>query len=684
MSTALVIGNGNLLININNSLNIVDVYWPHVGQENHLSRHPNEIFLRINGEFTNFTDGSWQITPGYLGDSLTCFSTVYSSKFQMKITFADCILQNKDILIRNFSVENLSEKLQEVFIYFKSNFYILGDDVGDTALWYTPAQALVHYKKNRYLATGSSAQIYQFSTAGPEDNNKQGCVPNWESGELWNNPVVTGSAQSCISYRFQLNPNERKDLDYFIICGRSFEGIKDGASYIRNHDSRELMKSTSHYWENWVLSKVNNYFSGKFPKVFEEQKLNEKMLNLYKRSLLVIRTQFDNNGAIIAANDSTFLKMGGKDTYSYFWPRDGAMVVTALIEVGYGDLAKSFFRYCKRALTKEGYLMHKYYTNLDDGIGSTWHPWVDKGGNLQLPIQIDETALVLWALWKHYERFGDQEFLNEMWDNFILPAGDFLIHYRYKEAQQIQDLKSFVGGFQGNSDDLQLDLAYNSSGLPRPSYNLWEIKRGIHSFSVASVYAGLKAAASLSMNYGRVDKAKEYEVTAKEVKASFEKYLFDNRSGRFITMIYCDHETKACVIDKSLDSSLYSLWAFDMFSLNDLRIDLTMKAIEETLWLKTDIGGIARKEDDWYLRGSQQHLPGNPWFISTLWVAQYWIRKRNLETAKKYLRWVLDHTDSTGLIAEQADPYTGFSLSVKPLTWAHAELVRTVNMLKDY
>ena len=36
------------------------------------------------------------------------------------------------------------------------------------------------------------------------------------------------------------------------------------------------------------------------------------------------------------------------------------------------------------------------------------------------------------------------------------------------------------------------------TGLPKPSYNLWEEKFGVHTYTAATVYAGLKVAARFS------------------------------------------------------------------------------------------------------------------------------------------------------------------------------------------
>jgi hypothetical protein len=54
-----------------------------------------------------------------------------------------------------------------------------------------------------------------------------------------------------------------------------------------------------------------------------------------------------------------------------------------------------------------------------------------------------------------------------------------------------------------------------------------------------------------------------------------------------------------------------------------------MKAVEEKLWVKTRVGGLARYENDYYHRVSNDiaAVPGNPWFICTLWLADYFITR---------------------------------------------------------
>jgi glucoamylase len=76
-------------------------------------------------------------------------------------------------------------------------------------------------------------------------------------------------------------------------------------------------------------------------------------------------------------------------------------------------------------------------------------------------------------------------------------------------------------------------------------------------------------------------------------------------------------------------------------------------------------------------------VPGNPWFICTLWMAQWYISTakttHDLKPARDIINWVVQHQIPGGLLSEQLDPNTGDPLSVSPLTWSHAELITTVD-----
>lgn len=109
-----------------------------------------------------------------------------------------------------------------------------------------------------------------------------------------------------------------------------------------------------------------------------------------------------------------------------------------------------------------------------------------------------------------------------------------------------------------------------------------------------------------------------------------------------------------------------------------------MQAVRDRLWVRTDVGGVARYENDHYHQISQDigNVPGNPWFICTLWLAQWCIAAArsldDLAPVLEILSWAADHALPSGVMSEQVHPYTNAPLSVSPLTWSHATLVLTV------
>ena len=111
----------------------------------------------------------------------------------------------------------------------------------------------------------------------------------------------------------------------------------------------------------------------------------------------------------------------------------------------------------------------------------------------------------------------------------------------------------------------------------------------------------------------------------------------------------------------------------------------TLQQVEERLWARTDVGGLARYHDDHYQQMERHDLsrvPGNPWFVCTMWLACYRLQRaqtaEDLVPGLKLLEWASERALPSRTMAEQLHPYTGEPLSVSPLTWSHAEYVRAV------
>jgi len=295
-------------------------------------------------------------------------------------------------------------------------------------------------------------------------------------------------------------------------------------------------------------------------------------------------------------------------------------------------------------------MLHKF--NPDGSLASSWHGWSYQGKKT-LPVQEDETALVLWALRLHFERFHDVEFIKPLYRGLIIRAGNWIAGY------------------------------VDAEGLCLPSWDLWEERHGVHAWTVGAVWAGLQAAAAFAEDFGEEDLAARYRETAYRMKDAASRRLWDDKIQRFVRTAVTDGNGDR-VLDEVLDASLAGLWCFGMFDAADARIEATMEAVRKRLWVQSPVGGLARYEDDYYYQVSsdKDRIAGNPWFVCTLWLAQWYIRKaakpEDMESAAQIMRWAVSHTLPNGLMAEQIHPFTHEPLSACPLTWSHAAFIHAV------
>src|SRR5438105_6077690 len=109
----------------------------------------------------------------------------------------------------------------------------------------------------------------------------------------------------------------------FLDLGERHEDVARLASLVRARGCDAFVKRTSAYWKLWVARDK-----------FDYAELPPAVVQLFLRSQLILRTQIDKRGAILAANDHDITSYA-RDTYSYVWPRDGALVAAALDMVGH-------------------------------------------------------------------------------------------------------------------------------------------------------------------------------------------------------------------------------------------------------------------------------------------------------------------------------------------------------------
>ncbi len=643
MPRDLVLGNGQLLVTLDASLSLRDLYFPYVGLWNHIGGHRCNVGVWVDGHFAWVGEGGWDGEAGYSDQTLVSSVSLRSQALGVDLHASDAVHYQENIFLRRLVVTNLLPRTREVRLFFHQDFSIDESDVGDTAVFDPSAGLLYHYKRDRYfMVDGVSSQggIFQYATGVKRFHGAEGTWRDAEDGRLEGNPISQGSVDSTVSFRLELPAGGRETLWYWIAVGRTYGQTLRLDQFVRANTPEVLLAQVRAYWQQWV-HKSNQPFADLPPEVSR----------LYQLSLPIVRAHVDRSGGITAANDSDILQFN-RDHYSYVWPRDGALISHALVEAGYPEIVLPFFHFCARALTTGGFLLQKY--NPDGSAGSCWHPWI-RDDRRQLPIQEDETALVLWALWSHYQKSRDTELVLQLAPTLVTPAAEFLAGYIYPHL-----------------------------GLPRETYDLWEERRGVHTWTASAVVGALEAAGKLVMVLGEEAKAQRYWQAAKRIREGILAHLYDPALGRFVRGLQVGPDG-AIHRDATPDASMAGLFIFGVLPASDARVRATMLALEERLWVRTDVGGIARYAGDFYFRTSFEdfdRVPGNPWFITTLWVADWHVAMattlEELARARELLVWVSEHAMPSGILPEQLHPYSGAPLSVAPLCWSHAAFLHSV------
>lgn len=644
MAKSIILANGNIFVGLNQWGLVSDFFFPYIGSENHVRGERHRIGVWQHGRLSWLDSGEWNIEVTLEKDSFVGSMKCFNKETNLELLFNDIVYNEKNIFLRHVTVINHGEQTEDIKIFFHQVFSIYGTQQEDTAYYDPVSNSIIHYEGRRvFLIYGESSDVpfddYSVGLHGIE--GKEGTYRDAEDGHLSKNGIEHGHVDSTFSIPLTIHKNESKNIYYWIVVGETKNEVYELHDYVKYKTPEHLIESTRKFWKAWLTRQDYLICST----------TSERQMGLFKKSLFYVRGNIDNRGAIIASGDSDMLQ-GGRDTYSYMWPRDGAMTVMALLLVGEYNISKHFFKFCNDVLESDGYLMHKYRS--DKSLGSSWEPFV-KDGLPILPIQEDETALPLVALWEYYHKTKDIEFIETHYDSVIKRMATFLT-----------------------------DFTDPVTGLPLPSYDLWEEKHGVSTFTASAVYAGLIAGAKFAKLFEKENDERTFSDAAQKMKESILTYLYDTDLKMFVKLI----TTKNGEIqyDRTIDmSSIYGIFAYGVLDVHDPIVQTCIETIEKNLRINTGIDGVPRYQGDrYYLQ--VEGVP-NPWYITTLWLAQYYAltakSNNDLETVRFWLNWAVIHSPLSGVLSEQLHPFTGEQLSATPLTWSHAEYIRTIMEYHD-
>lgn len=642
MGRPVVLGNGALTVGLDEKGLVHDFYYPYVGLDNLTNaRGPyHKIGVFTDGSFSWVDDGSWKISVGSDDQSLESAVNMVSDTLGLELHFTDFVDTDMNCFGRLVTVRNNRETSRSVRIFFHQVFEISRAGRADTALYEPDEHYILDYKGRCSLLIYSRAGTTgfdQFSIGNYGIDGKDGTWKDAEDGELSGNPVEHGGVDSVVANTITVEASAETTVEYWIVAADSQYAAERLHKSILAEGLEQRLHSSRKSWHKWLEIASDALID-----------MPDAHQVAIRKALLTIKAHTDKRGGVIASCDSSIYNYG-KDYYSYVWPRDGAYAMWPLIRLGYTEEPERFFEFCRDIMHPEGYMLHKYQP--DKAIGSTWHPLLH-GKHSELAIQEDETAIIVYMLYEYYLESKNRDFAESLYETMVLPMANFMGDFRDKATK-----------------------------LPHASYDLWEEKFLTSTYTVAIVHRALKSAAKFADLFERPDDALRWRAAADEIAENIT--VFFDPTRKLFRKGYLLQEDGSLQFDNTLDvSSAYGAMMFASKVFQKIDIRDTYTGIEHLLLSQSPIGGVPRYEHDHYFESNPPYM-GNPWFVTTLWAAQYYLQTGQDERANALVDWTLSHALPSGALSEQVNPSDGSPVSVLPLVWSHAELINTLLDMND-
>ena len=309
MPRDLPIGNGSLLVNFDATYTLRDVYFPRVGRDNNTIGHPNRMGLWVAGRFAWLHEDGWTRRLAYEPDTLVTDVELQHPTLGIVVHIHDAVGVDVTVLVRHIEVTDTTGASREVRLFCCHDFHVGETDMGDTVYFEPVNNFMIHYKGRRYFLVNGHGEdgngIFQYATGTKETGGLEGTWRDADDGVLGGNPIAQGSVDSAVSFRQDLPAHGTAIFDVWIAAERGYFEVKDLDREVRRRGPRQVLAGSRTYWRSWIADR---------PVAAED--LSARARDVFRRSLLIIRTQIDNGGAIIAANDGDS-SLFNRDTYSY-------------------------------------------------------------------------------------------------------------------------------------------------------------------------------------------------------------------------------------------------------------------------------------------------------------------------------------------------------------------------------
>ncbi len=620
-----IIGNKKMLATFTQKGEMQRVYFPSKDNRQYIKFF--HVGVKVNeSDLIYLHDDINNVYYQYYDTDTNILNTeITNTYFNLKIVQTDYILIKENVLAKKYTFINDGKIDLDTKIFIHSE--MLSDNNNFVGAKIVDGGMTQYAHDFAFSTFAKGKQVIKHQINGSKETIKR--------TEITDKDYIGMSKDTSIAYDIgNLKPGDKKEIQIaiFIDENKNISDIENEIERIKRIDFEKEYVNTKAYWRKFV-KEHNGLNLKESPNSYEE-----KIFEIYKRSILLfpLLTNLETGGVIAAPEvDENFTQCG---RYAYCWPRDAVFITKAMDILKMRKETEKFYKvFCKKTQSKNGMWEQRFFT--DGKLAPCWG------------YQIDETASVVYGIYEHYKYTKSKKFLQETLQ-MCEKAIDFLKRY-------IKDI------FEGTKK-------YHIS------YDLWEMNEGIHSYSLASIFAAFNCMIKIydvlgedvssfdnnRLKEAKIDKSKkEIEKLQVEIKKYINKNLYDDDKK-----CYVRNET-----DRKMDISLLGLTTpFNVFEAKEKNICNTVEKIN--LSLRTYTGGYQRFENDHYRNG-------NPWPIANLWMTLYYLEIGEKNKAKECFDFVVKTSGKHELLGEQVSNETLKPNWVIGLGWSHAMFIIVMEKL---
>ena len=218
MARAVTIGNGKVLVGLDTKGQVRDLYYPYVGEANHVSgasgNYVHRIGVYVDDRISWLDDSDWKVTAGF--EAETCIGSLFAENESLGISISsrDAVHNEHDVFLRHFTIHNHRKETRTIKLFISQQFRIFESRRGDTGFFDPRVNAIVHYKGDttilvNAMSGGQPFQEYNIGLFGIE--GKEGTYFDAVDGVLERNPIEHGSVDSVIGLAFSVAGHASND-----------------------------------------------------------------------------------------------------------------------------------------------------------------------------------------------------------------------------------------------------------------------------------------------------------------------------------------------------------------------------------------------------------------------------------------------------------------------------------------